>query len=396
MPVRRIVYVASSFPFGRNDTFFAPEVRELVRQGVDVVAVPVRPRGPLTTADAGDLALRRPLVDAAIAAAAARETLRSPREVAAALRLVLSCRTPSVLVRNLAGFPKALWLARTARALGADHIHAHWAGPPSTVALVASRLSGIPWSFTAHAAEIEAGNLLREKFASAAFVRFIARATMDMARRLVPGCDDSRWALVRIGVDVPREWRLPENSTPVVLVAARFGPEKGHATLVDAVDRLARDGIAAEVALAGSGPREAETRRHVADRGLDDRVRFLGYVPNDVLLRRLAAGEADVVALPSDSEGLPVSLVEALAHGVPAVASDVGGVSELLGDGCGVLVPPRDVDALARALRTLLESRELRAACARAGRERVEREYGVEVVVHRLRELMEDAQLQRA
>lgn len=390
----RLVYVASSFPYGQNDTFFAAEVRELVRQGVDVVVVPVRPRGALTTPDAEARALRRPLVDRTIVAAAVRETLRAPREVASALRLVLSCPTPSVLVRNLAGFPKALWLARTARALGADHIHAHWAGPPSTVAMLASRLSGIPWSFTAHAAEIEANNLLRQKFASAAFVRFVACAMMDLARLIVPGCDDSRWALVRIGVEIPAEWRLPETSTPVVLVAARFGPEKGHATLVDAIDRLGRDGVVADVVLAGSGPREAEIRRLVSSRNLDRRVHFLGYVPNPVLLGRLRAGEVDVVALPSDSEGLPVSLVESLACGVPAVASNVGGVSELLGDGCGLLVPVRDGAALAHALRRLLESRELRAACARAGRARVEREYAVDVVVQRLRELMEGAQLQ--
>ncbi len=386
----RLVYVASSFPYGENDTFFGAEVRELVRQGVDVLVVPVRPRGAVTTPDAAPLALRRPLLDAAVARAAVVETLRAPRAVLSALLLLFRRPVRGVLLRNLAGFPKALWLASVARSWSADHIHAHWAGPPSTVALVASRLSGIPWSFTAHAAEIEARNQLRAKAASASFVRFVARSSMDLARALEPGIDDTRWELVRLGIELPpaRETPVEPNRPPVVLVPARLGPEKGHRTLLEAVRLLEARGTELTVWLAGSGPLRDEVERRVRVLGLEGAIRILGYVPNAEILGWLAAGRIDLVVLPSDSEGLPVSLVEALANGVPAVASDVGGVSELLGDGCGLLVPAGDAGALADAVSRLLASPELRRACARAGRERVEREFAVEAVVRRLRELL--------
>jgi glycosyltransferase involved in cell wall biosynthesis len=386
----RLLYVASSFPYGQNDTFFGPEVQELVRQGVDVLAVPVRPRGPLTTPAAESLTVRKPLFDGEVARAAAAELLRAPAATLAAFLLLFRSPAPSVLARNLAAFPKALWLARLARRWQADHIHAHWAGPPSTTALVASRLSGVPWSFTAHLADIQACNLLHEKCATAAFVRFIAHAMEDLMRRCAPGVDESRWVVVRLGVDLPavREGPPPANDPRVVLFPARFDPEKRHRTLVDAVALLVRGGERLELWLAGSGRLRPDIERQARELGLGGAVRFLGYVKNAEILGWLEEGRVDLVALPSDWEGVPVSLIEALAYGIPAVASDVGGVAELVGSGCGVLVPPGDPADLADGIRRLLRSPQLREDVSRKGRARVEHEYAVERVVVRLRELI--------
>jgi colanic acid/amylovoran biosynthesis glycosyltransferase len=385
----RLLYVASSFPYGQNDTFFGPEVRELVRQGVDVLTVPVRPRGPLTTPDAESLTARKPLLNGEIARTAAAEFLRSPAAVLAAFLLLFRSPAPNVLLRNLAAFPKALWLARLARTWQADHIHAHWAGPPSTVALLTSRLSGVPWSFTAHLADIQARNLLYEKSASAVFVRFIAQAMQDLMRQCAPGIDESRWVVLRLGIELPPPRSRPEplNDPPVLLFAARFDPEKRHATLLDAVARLVGEGERLELWLAGSGRLLSAVEQQARDLGLEGTVRFLGYVRNVEILGWLEAGRVDAVALPSDWEGIPVSLIEALAHGVPAVASDVGGVAELVGEGCGLLVEAGDPVALADGIRRLLHSRELRKNVSRAGRARIEREFAVERVVAQLREL---------
>lgn len=388
MPASRLLFLASSFPYGKNDVFFGPEVRELVRQGADVRAVPLRPRGVVTTPDAEAATLRRPLLDPTIALAALRELLRSPRAVAGALALVVRQSRPAVLPKNLAAFPKALWIARLARTWPADHIHAHWAGPPSTAALVASRVSGVPWSLTAHFSDIAAGNLLREKSKSARFVRFIAREMMELARRTAPGVDESRWLLLHLGVELPASppARAP-NSPPVLLTAARFDPVKRHETLLHAVRALLDDGVEVEVWLAGSGPLEQAVQELARELGVDHAVRFLGFVPNARLLEWLSSGRVDLVVLASEGEGLPVTLIEALAHGVPAVATDVGGVRELLGDGCGELVAPGDPRALAAGIARVLRSPAVRDGYVRAGRARIEREFAVGPVVGRLREL---------
>lgn len=389
MSAPRLLYLASSFPYGKNDTFFACEVRELVRQGVDVQAIPVRPRGELTTADAAPLALRRPLVDGGILLAALAETLRAPGKVARAFALLFKSPAPNVLLRNLSAFPKALWIARHARLTGADHIHAPWAGPPATTAMVASIVSGVPWSFTGHFADIAANNLLREKSTSAVFARFIAKAMMELGRRTAPGVDESRWVLVHSGIDVPPVWTAAEklNRPPVLLMSARFDPEKRHEVLVRAAKLLADQGRELEVWLAGTGQLEETVRAQVRESGLESVVRLLGYVPNDQVLAWLDDHTVDLVVLPSDAEGIPYSLIEALAHGVPAVASDAGGIVELLGGGCGELVQPEDVDGVAAAVGRLLDSDELRLSCVRNGRERVEQEFSAEVAARRLREL---------
>jgi glycosyltransferase involved in cell wall biosynthesis len=388
--VPRLLYVTSSFPYGLNDRFFAPEVRELVRQSVDVRSVPVRPRGPLTTADAESRSLRRPLFDLGIAAAALAETLRTPVAVARTFALLFRSPQPSVFLRNLAAFPKALWLARLARSWGANHIHAHWAGPPSTVALVASRISGVPWSFTAHASDISANNLLREKSASARFVRFIAVAMMDRARETAPEIDESRWVLVRFAIELPElpPRREALNDPPVLLMASRFDPGKRHDLLIHATRQLLDDGVDLEVWLAGKGGRLEEEAKQLARRlDLEHSVRFQGVIPRPTLLECLASGQIDAVVLASDREGLSVSLIEALTHCVPAVASDVGGNGELLGDGCGELVPAGNADALAAAIARVLGMPELRERLVEAGRARIEREFAAAAVVRRLKEL---------
>ena len=385
--------MTSSFPYGVNDRFFAPEVRELVRQGVELRAVPVRPRGQLTTDAAESLTVRRPLFDLAILGAAAAETLRSPIAVGRAFALLFQSPAPSVLLRNLAAFPKALWLARLARSWPADHIHAHWAGPPSTVALIASRVSGVPWSFTAHFADIAANNLLREKSATARFVRFIAAAMMDLARDTAPGLDESRWQLIRFGVELPAppEWSDALNEPPVLLMAARFDPEKRHDVLIHATRELLDEGVDVEVWLAGRGGRlEEETKQLARQLGVESRVRFQGFVQRAAVLEWLASGQVDVVVLPSDGEGLAVSLIEALAHCVPAVGTDVGGVAELLGDGCGELVPPGDPKAFAKAVARVLREPDVRRRNVRAGRARVEHDFAAASVVKRLRQLAFD------
>jgi glycosyltransferase involved in cell wall biosynthesis len=327
------------------------------------------------------------LLDGEIARAAAAEFVRSPVETVAALLVLLPSPAPKVLVRNLVAFPKALWLARLARTWQADHIHAHWAGPPSTVAMIASRLSGVPWSFTAHLSDIAARNLLREKCASAAFVRFIAHAMKDLMRQCSPGADESRWIVLRMGIELPppRNGSTSLNDPPVVLFAARFDPVKRHATLIKAVASLVGEGERLELWLAGSGRLLEPSKQQARDLGLDGAIRFLGYVRNAEILDWLREGHIDAVALPSDWEGISVSLIEALAHGVPAVTTDVGGMAELIGDGCGVLVPAGDSTALAEGIRRLLHSPELRDEVARSGRARVEREFAIEEVVAQLR-----------
>lgn len=151
-----------------------------------------------------------------------------------------------------------------------------------------------------------------------------------------------------------------------LLCVGRFTPQKLHRTLLAALARLHRSGLAARLDLVGQGPGEARLRGWAARLGLGDHVRFLGRRED---VPALMAG-SDLLVLPSEFEGLPLAVLEAMAIGLPVVATDVPGTAEALGPDHPWLVPPRRSRALADALAQALTDPARRAAVARNSRER--------------------------
>ena len=174
----RLIYITSSFPFGAGEAFFTAEVYELLRLGHELLIVPRSPKRKVTNRNVEELCkftLRRSLMAPRVLAGAACEFLAHP--IASLKALGAICRGPGfgACLKNLLVFPKGLWLGRVARRWKADHIHAQWAATTATTAMLASRVSGIPWSFTAHRGDIVSRNLLAAKCREASFVRFISR-----------------------------------------------------------------------------------------------------------------------------------------------------------------------------------------------------------------------------
>ncbi|WP_158883504.1 glycosyltransferase [Amycolatopsis anabasis] len=167
----------------------------------------------------------------------------------------------------------------------------------------------------------------------------------------------------------------------VALCVARLEPQKRHDVLLEAWARL---GGPAVLLIAGDGSLRGALERRCADLGIEERVRFLGN-RNDVPALLAAA---DVTVLTSDWEGLPIAVLESLAAGCPVVATDVDGVRELLADGGGVLVPPRDPDATAEALRGLLADRRARNIAAAMGLTAIRRRHDPNVLMRSYDELL--------
>jgi len=391
----RILYVTASLPFGPGETFVVPEVEELLRRGHEVRVVPLWPRGgmvhegarrllPLTAAH--HLASPRVLYSAALYAA------RRPIPVARALMAARASRTPAILAKNLIAFPKALWLAREAARWRAHHIHAHWISTTATLAMWAAEVSRTPWSVTTHRWDIGENNLLPRKAASACFVRAINLQGAERLRSLagLPGFEP---AVIHVGVRLPPDTaraQRPRSGPLRLLTAANLLPVKGHRYLLEALASLCADGVGVSLDLAGDGPLRPELERQARDLDIADKVRFLGQLPHGELLERMAAGEWDAAVLPSivtdsgEHEGTPVSLMEAMACGLPAVSTLTGGIGELLDGGAGILVPQKDPRALADAIRQLAADPGYRAALAAAGQRRVREEFSIERVVDEL------------
>ncbi|BBL79334.1 colanic acid biosynthesis glycosyltransferase WcaL [Rubrobacter xylanophilus] len=390
----RLIYVTSTLPYGKKEAFVIPEVRELLRRGHEVLVVPAHPRGAILHGDAKPLlpgTVSERLLSGRVIGAAARVALAHPRRVASALGLLLRSRGPGVLLRNLAAFPKALWLSDLVRHRGAEHVHAHWATVPATVALVAGTVTGVPWSFTAHRFDITEDNLLGEKVRGAGFVRAISRRG---AREIQKITGFGAAEVIHMGVELPpRPARRPGPSDRA-LVAANLLEVKGHVHLFRALGVLRDRGVGVRLDVAGDGPLLGELAREVRRLRLEDRVAFLGLVPHGRLLERMRGGAWGMFVLPSivtpggEQEGIPVSLVEAMGCGMPVVATATGGIPELLeGVDGALLVPPEDPEALADAMERLLREPGRAERLAAAGRRRVEEEFSVRSTVDILERL---------
>ena len=155
----------------------------------------------------------------------------------------------------------------------------------------------------------------------------------------------------------------------VILMVAEFTPNKRHVDVIDAVAAVQAAGVEVRLVLAGVGPTMETVVQRATSTGIADRVRFLGFRRDVPGLMKMA----DVLVLASDREGLPRSIMEAMAAGLPAIGTKIRGVEDLLVDGAGVLIPPRDSRSLAQALIRLLDSPAERHAMVDVARRRVER-----------------------
>lgn len=390
----RLLYLTSTLPFGAGESFLYPEIEELLRRGFEVWVVPMHPRGSAVHREARavmDRVVAEPLLSWRVLGDASGVFLRFPLRSLFALRLVLTPH-PRHLLKNLAVYPKGLWLGGLAREWRVGHIHAHWAATTASMAMVASAVSGIPWSLTAHRWDVVENNLLARKARRACFFRCISEKTREMA--LERGVPREKTLVLHLGVCLPKEaapgghpdWR----EKYVVLCPASFIPIKGHRYLIEAMRLLPAH---VELWLAGEGELHAEVEKQVVERGLGDRVRFLGFLTHDQLLDLYRKKEVDAVVLPSVdlgdglNEGIPVSLIEAMSYGIPVISTHTGGIPELLRGGAGLLVPEKDPKALAEAIRILYEDPVYVRTIGEAGKRRVEEEFGVEAIVKKLLEL---------
>jgi glycosyltransferase involved in cell wall biosynthesis len=186
----------------------------------------------------------------------------------------------------------------------------------------------------------------------------------------------SKVRVIANGIDATPEAgsrRFSERERPTAICVANLIAYKGHETLLEAAAIVARRTREWSLLLVGDGPERPTIERKIERLELGDLVRLLGY--RDDVDRLL--DEADLAILPSYTEGLPNAVLEAMAHGLPVVATEVGGTASLVETGAGILVPPRDPAALAEALWTMLCDPELRRRAGQEGRAVVEARYGV-------------------
>jgi glycosyltransferase involved in cell wall biosynthesis len=400
----RVVFVTSSYPRFPGDaigSFMEPIARSVARRGHDVhVVAPWHP------------------------------TLRRPDEERVRFHFF---KYAPVRRLNVFGYAQALradtdltlnaWLAaplalvagwravrRVAREIRATVLHAHWVVPGGAIAALAG---SAPLVVSLHGSDVYVAERhgIARRAAAAAFrrARAISACSDDLARRAVAiGADPDRVTVVPYGVDADRF--RPDRAAraavrsglgltdaqPLVFAAGRLVSKKGFEYLIDAAALLAERGEAPTVAIAGGGDLEPDLRRRARDRGIAERVRFVGVLDQADVARHLAA--ADVAVVPSvrddrgNVDGLPNVVLEALASGTSVVTTRVGGIAAVAEhDRTALVVPYRDAGALAAAIAGLLESPDRRAALGGAARDVVAARFGWDRAAERFEALYDRA-----
>jgi len=366
MTALRVGYVLKMFP-RLSETFVLNEILELERRGVEVSTFSLM--YPNDGRFHGDVALLRNAVhyEASQKHEATWGQIRaSPSAVcfgnwSEVADFAERYRFP----RPLEFILRAQAIAQRVVALELNHLHAHFATISTRMVAAVSMLSGVPFSFTAHAKDIFRENVDRELFRElvdrSRFCVTVSDFNKSFIERAISGVTASKIVRLYNGVDLrtlhPIEAGRREHAHLVSV--GRLVPKKGFDVLLRAVAQLRRERTDLRVTIVGDGDQRAELERLVADLDLDGAVTFTGALPHERTIETLARAGAVALACRRDDDGntdaLPTVLLEALALGLPIVSTRLAGIPEIVGQRGGALCEPGDVAGFARGIRETLE-----------------------------------------
>ncbi len=378
-----IAYLTGEYPRA-TDTFIQREVAKLRDLGFTVETCSIRKTGPehiVGPEQEAEQARTFHVLSGLKTLGGLKAHLRaikSPGRYFRALGLAWKTAPKGIKGRlyNLIYFAEAVVLAAHLQDKGVKHLHNHIAKASCTVAMLASEVSGIPYSFTLHGPDIFFAPehwRLDEKIKRADFVACISEFCRSQAMLFSRREDWSKLHIVHCGIDLTRYEGARTFGGEKLLFVGRLAGVKGVPVLLDALAAARKERPGMTLSLIGDGPERDEIEAEARALGLSDAVTFLGYKSQAEVAEALAAHDA--LVLPSFAEGVPVVLMEAMASAIPVVATQVGGVGELVEDTVsGCIVPPGDPVALGHAINNVLaDAKDMGAE----GREKVTREFDI-------------------
>jgi len=296
--------------------------------------------------------------------------------------------------RSLCHFAEAIVVLPQVKSLRIEHLHAHWAVGAATCAMVVSRFLDIPFTFTAHAYDIWRERLLLPEKLRAADM--VVTCTDYNRRHLIDiyGAPAEKFRVVYHGVDLKRFQRRmrPSNERPLILSVGRLVEQKGYEELLHVCADLVRKGHDFRCEIIGEGPLRQRLESLVDALGLRGVVTLPGHLVGDAVLDCYLHADLFVLlcteASDGDRDGIPNTMIEAMAMELPVVSTRYSGVPELVEDGTtGFLADCGDRKAVVEALRLLLTRPDVRAAMGSGGRKRVIEDFATAASVAKLEQV---------
>ena len=389
----RVAYVVKRYP-RFSETFIVNEVLAHEEAGLPVEIFSLKPSNDTHFQDqiSRVRSPARSLPHAGLKATTLWDSLRG------GLRSLprLSSRLPEALSENVSHVHQALALAQAIVDSKISHVHAHFGTSPATVARLAARFADVSYSFTAHAKDLYHDDVDRAELLKRHGDHATIITVSDFNRRVLVddfGFRPDRIHRVYNGLDLDLfPYDPPIMRSRKIVAIGRLIEKKGFDHLIDACKLLRDAGCAFECRIIGMGPEEEGLLKRIEERDLGTHVSLLGPLAQHDVRRELK--QAAVLAAPcvigndGDRDGVPTTLIEAMALGVPCVTTDVTGIPELVKhEETGLAVPQRDPKALADAITILLDRSGERMKLSIAGREHVEDLFDVRKSTRELREI---------
>lgn len=387
---KNIVFITSSFPFGKSEVWAINEINSLIELGNNVIIVPRTGKGEIVNQDAMKFSsslidlpfFSWPILSSFLKTAVLENFL--------ILRLLVGIIKQSNslvdFLKGLAVLPKALFLSRILKSRKVDHIHSYSTTSTAVVAYIISVSLNVPWSYTLHSSSVLNSKYKRSFFfhtRSAAKCRVISHVISNDLSNFVGASLSKKINMVHLGVDIKgfKERKTTINDPLIIVTPAELKEHKGHIYAIDAAKKLIDAGeFNFKWYFYGSGPLLGDLRKKVEDLSLIDYCYFPGNIDHQELLNKYRNQEVDIVvsssiSVPDIFEGIPVSLMEAMSYEVPVIATDCGGTKELVDNHSGILIGQNDSDALLNAIVFLISNPEGRHRISTNGRIKITQEF---------------------
>ncbi|MGD1914039.1 MAG: glycosyltransferase family 4 protein [Rivularia sp. (in: cyanobacteria)] len=399
----RIAYLTGEYPRA-TDTFIQREVAALRQEGAEIHTFSVRPTGEEHMVGEEQKQERNqtfyilPPRPVKLLRAHLSLLLSSPKRYFAALKLAWLTRIHGLQGNfyQLFYFLEAGILAQEIRQRRIGHLHNHFGDSSCSVAMLAAELGDFSYSFTLHGPYIFFNPYhwrLDEKINRAKFISCISNYCRSQGMIFAPIEKWNKMHIVHCGID-PSLFKVVSHNGQGkrLLYVGRLAAVKGLPILLESLASLKQQHPDVILTVVGDGGDRTFLEQMTTDLGLSNNVNFVGYKSQAEVRKYFE--ETDVFVLSSFAEGVPVVLMEAMATGVPVVATQIAGVSELVENGVsGYIVPAGDKIALGQSIEKLLNDCELRAKFGTSGRNKVEKEFNINIEAQKLYQVMSKALL---
>jgi len=275
-------------------------------------------------------------------------------------------------------------------------LHSHFAHISTDIAMYASGISGIPFSFTSHANDLfERGWLLKEKMERAQFGITISKYNSNFLNKFCT--DTNKIKVVRCGVEsnLAQKNRKENNRSFVIGSLGRLVEKKGFDILISALGQLDRKGYKFNLEIAGAGPLMQNLKELALKEGIDSKVQFKGAISHEKVYNWLNKLDIFVLACKTDKngdqDGIPVVLMEAMSASTPVISTSISAIPELIEDNVsGLLAEPGDVETLAGKLEIMICDKSKRRKFVKNGLAYIKEEFDLDLNTNRLKIIFQE------